>query len=351
MLSTAASYAVAEDRSDAGADHAGGVVVRQALAHILAEVAATDYRFTVPTPLTHHRYLASHAGIAATSLREVFGWNLPFMPTILSPGLLDAMHTAGVLHPAGALARAGLRVASLGNDLFLHSGYPTTQEDAVFFGPDTYRFARFIDQHLLPPPLSPPSAMDQATPMRILDIGCGSGAGGIAALRAAQRMGLSASRINLLMNDINPLALRFTKVNAAQAGVSIGTACGDALAAVEGSFDLIVCNPPYMDDGSQRAYRHGGTGLGRALSLRIAGEALARLAPGGRLLLYSGVAIVDGHDALHEELLALLARHDCDGSYGEIDPDVFGEELERPEYARAERIAAVGLAATRRHRL
>ena len=346
MLSAAASDAVPKNPALPSLDSADCLAVRQALAHILDEVAATDYRFTVPTPLTHQRYLASHARTAATSLREVFGWNLPFVPTLLSPGLLDAMRAAGVLHPAGTLMRAGLRVASLGNDLFLHSGYPTTQEDAVFFGPDTYRFARFIDQHLL---LPLPSATDQVSPVRILDIGCGSGAGGIAALRAALRMGLSASRIALLMNDINPLALRFTEVNAARAGVAIGTALGDALAAVDGCFDLIVCNPPYMDDGSQRAYRHGGTGLGRALSLRIAGDALARLAPGGRLLLYSGVAIVDGHDALREELLALLARHGCDGSYGEIDPDVFGEELERPEYARAERIAAVGLVATRSH--
>jgi hypothetical protein len=29
--------------------------------------------------------------------------------------------------------------------LFVHSSFPTEKSDAVFFGPDTYRFARFID--------------------------------------------------------------------------------------------------------------------------------------------------------------------------------------------------------------
>lgn len=38
-------------------------------------------------------------------------------------------------------------------------------------------------------------------------------------------------------------------------------------------------------------------------------------------------------------------------SYDEIDPDVFGEELEQPAYAAAHRIAAVGLVVTRRETL
>jgi hypothetical protein len=34
-------------------------------------------------------------------------------------------------------------------------------------------------------------------------------------------------------------------------------------------------------------------------------------------------------------------------AYGELDPDVFGEELDTPAYACAERIAAVGLVVQR----
>ncbi len=182
-------------------------------------------------------------------------------------------------------------------------------------------------------------------PLRILDIGCGSGAGGIALARHLADSGIAAVAT---MNDINPLALHYTEINAQAAGVKVITALGDSLTAVAGEFDLIISNPPYLDDTAQRAYRHGGARLGRALSVRIAAQALTRLAPGGSLLLYTGVAIIDGFDPFLAELLPLLSAADCEWHYEEIDPDIFGEELERPVYAHAERIAAVGLIATRK---
>ena len=43
----------------------------------------------------------------------------------------------------------------------------------------------------------------------------------------------------------------------------------------------------------------------------------------------------------------LLDRGDLSWSYREMDPDVFGEELETATYASAERIAAVVLTVTR----
>lgn len=94
-------------------------------------------------------------------------------------------------------------------------------------------------------------------------------------------------------------------------------------------------------------YRHGGDRLGRALALRIAEESLGRLASGGRLLLYTGVAIIDGRDPFLEELTPALETIGCTWTYREIDPDVFGEELEHGAYVVADRIAAVELAATR----
>jgi hypothetical protein len=44
----------------------------------------------------------------------------------------------------------------------------------------------------------------------------------------------------------------------------------------------------------------------------------------------------------------LLKDRQLDWSYTEIDPDVFGEELEQTAYAHVERIAAVGLTVTRK---
>ena len=341
--------------ADARADRSPENAAILALTRLLREVAASGYRFITPTPLTHQRILARRARQVATSWRDVFGWNLPFSTALLTPSLLASMQAAGVVQQAGPLLRSGVRVASLDDDLFLHSAFPTTAEDAVFFGPDTYRFVRFIAQALEGAPGAERSGVqpwlrEPGAPLRILDIGCGSGAGGIGAARALVRLGIAAERIALVMNDINPQALRFTAINAALAGLPVQTVGGDALSAVDGQFDLIISNPPYMDDGAQRAYRHGGARQGRALSVRIAMQALQRLAPGGRLLLYTGVAMVDEHDPFLEEVTPLLDGADCEWHYAEIDPDVFGEELEQPQYAQAERIAAVGLIATRRLR-
>jgi len=307
-------------------------------ADVLRQVAGAGYRFTTVTPLTHQRVLARRGREPGTTLRDIFGWNLSFEPRAVPPELLAAMEHAGIVRRTGSLLRSTVRISSLEDDLFLHSAYPTVEENAVFFGPDTSRFARFIrhalDRH-----------QERRKPMRVLDVGCGSGAGGIAVARALAATGTPAT---VVMNDINPLALQYTAVNAEVAGVAVTLAQGDALSAVEGDFDLIVSNPPYLDDAAQRAYRHGGARLGRALSARIAAESLKRLAPGGQLLLYTGVAMVDGEDPFLAEIQPLLAAPAFEWSYAEIDPDVFGEELERPVYAHIDRIAAVGLVATRR---
>jgi len=309
-------------------------------ARLLEEVAATGYRFTTPTPLTHQRVLARRGHFPGTTLRDIFGWNLPFEASALTPPLLSALTKSGLLRQCGPLLRSGVRISSLGDDLFLHSAYPTLEYDAVFFGPDTYRFGNFIHQSLV----CRPKERAGLHPLRVLDVGCGSGAGGTVVARA---MTLAGPAIEVTLNDINPLALQYASVNAQAAGLSVKLAEGDALSAVTGEFDLIVSNPPYLDDAAQRAYRHGGARRGRALSVRIATESLSRLAPGGQLLLYTGVAMPNGTDPFLAEMRPLLEASGCHWSYREIDPDVFGEELDGEAYADIERIAAVGLVVTR----
>ena len=59
--------------------------------------------------------------------------------------------------------------------------------------------------------------------------------------------------------------------------------------------------------------------------------------------LYTGSAIVDGHDLLRAEVEQVVSEAGLIYEYSEIDPDVFGEELEAASYRDVERIAAVSL--------
>lgn len=298
-----------------------------ALAALGHALIAHGYRFTTVTPETHRRVLERHGDSPGATLADVFGWSRPFDPAILPPPMLTLLDRAGMLEAERGLLRSRVRYSSLGEQLFVHSAYPTSGADAVFFGPDTYRFVRALR------PLIP------AGTSRIIDIGAGSGAGGLA---AAAQLGPG---VEVVLGDINEVALRFCAVNAAINGMA-GVTCrqSDVLAGIEGDADLIVANPPYLVDSRRRRYRHGGGALGWDLSARIAEEAVLRLRPGGRLVLYTGSAIVDGHDGFRAAMAARLAGRDW--RYEEIDPDVFGEELDTAPYAQADRIAAVLLVVT-----
>lgn len=301
----------------------------QALLSLGQRLREADYRFVTVTPASHARVNERPENAVAGDLRDIFGWSRPFTDGRLPQALFGLLGEADRLHWDGRHWRSQVRWSSLDQQLFVHSAFPTQAADAVFFGPDTYRFARAIERHL---------EGCAAQIHRAVDIGCGAGPGAIVVARRCAHAEVHAL-------DINPMALDYTRVNALLAGLpQVQVRQSDLLDGVAGDFDLMVANPPYLLDPAQRTYRHGGGELGSALSLRILEAALQRLAPGGSLLLYSGAAVVEGEAPLRRQAQQLLARvPDWPWTYEEVDPDVFGEELEAPAYARVERIAAVVL--------
>ncbi|AHL34147.1 SAM-dependent methyltransferase [Pseudomonas brassicacearum] len=303
-----------------------------ALLQLGRRLQADGYRFITPTPLTHERVNQRPGNERAKTLRDVFGWSRPFAAGLISADEQRQLQEAEVLEARDGLLRSRVRWSSLDGLLFAHSQFPTQANDAVFFGPDSYRFAQLIHTHL---------QQNFTAVHRAVDIGCGAGVGALVIARARREA-------QVLALDINPLALRLTAVNAALAEVAnVEIARSDVLQDVEGSFDLIVANPPYMADPSERAYRHGGGVLGAGLSLRIVEQALPRLTPGGSLVLYTGVAMVDGRDPFLEALRPWRDSAEFGWTYRELDPDVFGEELLTPGYQDVERIAVVALVVTR----
>jgi hypothetical protein len=306
----------------------------RALLRLAEALRACGYEFTTPTPATHARVNGRPENEHAKDLRDVFGWSRPFSCDVVPADIFMLMDGAGILIEENGLFSSGLRVSSLDGELFFHSAFPTTEADAVFFGPDTYHFARAILAGL----------KQRTAPIQnAIDIGCGAGPGGILVAK-------HAPQARVLMTDINEGALRLARVNAALAGTENAIAQrSDILSNVDGTFDLIVSNPPYLNDALYRAYRHGGGSFGAALSLRIVEAALPRLAPAGMLVLYTGTAIVGGRDLFRDAALLALAESDFTWTYEEVDPDVFGEELELQVYRTAERIAAVVLNVRKRN--
>jgi SAM-dependent methyltransferase len=292
-----------------------------ALVAIGRELRRLDYAFTTVTPATHRLALQRRKG-PALDLRDVFGWSRPFAADVVPRTILERLEAAGCSARDGDLLRSTVRFSTLGGRIFAHSAFPTTESDAVFFGPDTHRFV---------------AATQRWAPRaeRLVDVGCGGGAGGILLAGRAKQ---------IVLADISPSALLFARVNALLAGVEAEIVQSDVLAGVDGDIDLVIANPPYMHDPTGPTYRDGGGELGEGLAVRIVREALARVRRGGHLVLYTGSPIVGGRDTFLTAVTPAL--EDVHWVYEELDPDVFGEQLGMPGYVDVERIAAVLLRAT-----
>jgi methylase of polypeptide subunit release factors len=305
-------------------------VQTEALVRLLDRVRAQAYEFEPPTPATHARVLARFGNAPGETLRDLLGWSRNVPRSAIAADVLDALEAASLLQPSDdGTVRSALRVATLGGQAYLHSAFPTEAADSVFFGPDTYRFARAARQGFATRRFA-----------RALDLGCGSGAGGLS---------VAASCGELVLSDINRRALELAAANAQHQGSDVLLVESDLFDRLDGAFDLVLANPPYIADPAHRTYRDGGGALGTGLALRIAEESLPRLAPGGVLFLYTGAPIVGGIDALSRQVEQMALAAGCSLARDEIDPDVFGDELDGASYARAgvERIAAVALICTR----
>ncbi|MES2205994.1 MAG: class I SAM-dependent methyltransferase [Pseudomonadota bacterium] len=310
---------------------------KDALSKLGQFLKAQNYCFITPIPLTHTRVNNRPGNEWAFDLVGIFGWSRPFQTSVLiqHEGLIHLMKEAGIMIEANSQAglRSLIRLSSLDEHLFIHSAFPTEHAHAVFFGPDTYRFAREIKRYL---------QSNTRAIHRAVDIGCGSGAGAIL-------IASSKPDADVFAVDINEAALTLTSINASLANTSnVIARYSNILIDIEGEFDLIIANPPYLVDANERTYRNGGGSLDEELSLAIFKQAITRLAPGGSLLLYSGVAIVNGRDmflnAIHEHLAH--SKKQWNISYEELDPDIFGEELEHEAYQNTDRIAAILLIVT-----
>lgn len=139
--------------------------------------------------------------------------------------------------------------------------------------------------------------------LRVLDMGCGTGALGISlAVNLAQHSG-SVSVLDLV--DIDSEAVALAQANAErhlrERDIEVSVRLGNWFGEVAGAYDIILCNPPYIasDDWvylprSVRLYQSwrslwGGCGGLQAYSL-LSCEARSHMADGGVLIVEVGCA-------------------------------------------------------------
>ncbi|WBH18145.1 methyltransferase [Sphingomonas radiodurans] len=310
---------------------AGNEAQHAALLRLLTLLRTREYDFLAPTPASHARILARPDRQAGTTVADLLGWSIPCAPAEIPADIIVTLDAAGLLdrRPDG-MVKAGVRVSALFGCLFAHSPYPTSAQDSVFLGPDSYRFADYISRTIAGLP----------QPARILDYGAGAGVGGIV---AASLHG----NATLTIADINPKALALAAVNATAAGIDHHTVQASSIAEVDGSFDLIVTHPPFMIDPGRRAYRDGGDLYGGRLSLDWTLAAIQKLAPGGRFVMHTGVSIVGGRDVLRDALREAMPAIGFSHDYRLLDPDIYGDELDTPAYSQVDCLAAIGLCVVR----
>jgi release factor glutamine methyltransferase len=145
------------------------------------------------------------------------------------------------------------------------------------------------------------AVLDELAEPRVLDVGVGSGA--IALALADEHEGAQVVAV-----DSSEQALSLARENKARAGVNgrVRLVQGDLLSEVEGSFDLVVSNPPYVSPEEYetlqpeiRLYEPYEAVVGVDVGAKVADAARALLRPGGRIVLECG----DGQAAELSETL------------------------------------------------
>ncbi|XID74884.1 methyltransferase [Alkanindiges sp. WGS2144] len=302
--------------------------LQQDIGQFLQWLQHQSYGFHTVCPTSHAAYLKRTGKTQASNLHDIFGWSLPFKSSLIPENIFRLLLNYQLIYQQQHLWCSQIRVATLNQQYFIHSAYPTDSETAVFFGPDTYRFIHALEQHL---------ALHQPVIKRAIEMCSG-------AAPAAMTLARYAPHAEVIAVDVNPLALQYAMINAAINQVTnLHAVHSNLFDGLNGQFELITANPPYLIDHSERLYRHGGNLLGAELSLNIIKQSLGYLSPDGTLLLYTGVVIANGQDLLCQALTEFMQAHKQQFSlhYQEVDPDIFADELNEPHYADAERIAAV----------
>ncbi len=119
---------------------------------------------------------------------------------------------------------------------------------------DFYGSSFYIDENVLIPRFETEELVENTkkfiqkkfgnAPIRLLDLGCGSGVIGLTLKKLLPQ-------IDVTLLDISPKALEVTRRNALQLGLSVHVLEGDMLDGIDEKFHVIISNPPYIRENEE----------------------------------------------------------------------------------------------------
>jgi SAM-dependent methyltransferase len=137
---------------------------------------------------------------------------------------------------------------------------------------------------------------------RLLDVGCGCG---------LPTLAVASLFDEVVGTDIVERALRYGRLNAAVNGVlNADFRHSDLYSQVEGTFDVIIANPPcvWVESGEGATYDAGGGDYGSELPALVLEGALSRLNTGGVIYATLSAPVIDGKHYAAEVLERACGR-------------------------------------------
>ncbi len=161
--------------------------------------------------------------------------------------------------------------------------------------------------------------IDPIAGQRVLEMGCGSG---LTSLHCAK------AGATVVAVDINPKAVDCTIANFKRNGLQGGIHLSDLFSDVEGQFDLILFNPPYLvgpgEGELERSWAGGKDGV--EILERFLSQVPEHLAPGGHMVVLLSTMM---KEAPMERALAAFSRRRL-GSKKLFFEELWVEELSIP---------------------
>jgi hypothetical protein len=218
---------------------------------------------------------------------------------LLGKTLLSNLLLSGTVKEIGDHVQSSVRFVPWLNYIILSDPDEGSERNTNFYiyvGGDSTFLIDFVNKHM----------KSDIKAERVLDLCAGT---------SIQSYNLLNICSNITAAELNPRAIEYAKVTRLINGVQcINIIQSDLWDSINGTFDVIICNPPYLpipqgNVSGKTLDAFGGGELGMEIPLRIVDGLGEHLSPEGYSAVLAASPIIKGKDTLVENLLPIAEKH------------------------------------------